>query len=136
MVLAVIGSRNFNDFRLLDDIMKDYFCEYKDNGFLWNGYIAKFSRFVSGGCDGADILAYEWCQKYNRDVRGYFPKIEIREFLPEWEKYGKKAGPLRNKLIIDSADVVLAFWDGESKGTKNALGLAKNQKKPTIIIYF
>jgi len=43
---------------------------------------------------------------------------------PEWNKYGKSAGYKRNSLIINEADKVVAFWKGESKGTKHSIDLA------------
>ena len=37
---------------------------------------------------------------------------------------------MRNKLIVDSADFVLAVWDGKSKGTKSVIDYCKKQGKP------
>jgi len=62
--------------------------------------------------------------------------IKLTEFIPDWDRFGKRAGFMRNEDIIKSADVVLAFWDGVSKGTQNSLSIAKRLKKPTFIIYF
>lgn len=44
--------------------------------------------------------------------------IKLTEFLPEYEKYAKNAPLKRNITIIQNADIVLAFWDGTSRGTK------------------
>jgi len=45
-------------------------------------------------------------------------------------------GFIRNQQIVDACDMVLAFWDGKSKGTQHTISLAKAQKKPTFIVYF
>ena len=66
-----------------------------------------------------------------------FYGVPMKIFKPEYDKYPGKIAPLkRNETIIEYADVVLALWDSESKGTQNAIGHAKRLKKPTLIIYF
>jgi len=62
--------------------------------------------------------------------------IEYQEFPADWERFGKSAGFERNKYIVTAADVVVAFWDGKSKGTEHTLEIAKKQKKPTIVEFF
>jgi hypothetical protein len=54
-------------------------------------------------------------------------------FKPDWDKYGKRAGFIRNELIINEADKIIAFWDGESKGTKLSIDLAIKAGKPIDI---
>lgn len=57
-------------------------------------------------------------------------------FIPDWKKYGRSTGIRRNKDIIDNSDIVVAFWDGESRGTKNSINQAKKADKPCHIHYF
>ena len=80
---------------------------------------------VSGGAKGADTYAREFAQKHN---------LKLIEFLPEYNKYGRTAPLVRNKLIIDECDCVLAFWDGQSRGTKFTLDYAKEKGKPIKIV--
>ena len=80
---------------------------------------------VSGGARGADTYAREFAQKHN---------LKLIEFLPEYDKYGRGAPLVRNKLIVDECDCVLAFWDGTSRGTKFTLDYAKEKGKPIKII--
>lgn len=80
---------------------------------------------VSGGARGADTYAREFAQKHN---------LTLIEFLPEYDKYGKVAPLVRNKLIVDNCDCVLAFWDGKSRGTKFTLDYAKEKNKPIKIV--
>ncbi len=114
MKLAIVGSRNFTDYNKFLDIVQKYFREEID-------------EIISGGAYGADSLAYRFAKNW---------KIPFQEFTPNWEKYGKKAGIIRNQKIVDRADIVIAFWDGFSKGTKDTLNKAEQSKKPTFIIYF
>ena len=55
----------------------------------------------------------------------------------EWMKYGKKAGYLRNKKMVDlGADFTIAFWDGKSNGTHNTLELSREASIPCRIVPF
>lgn len=111
--LAVIGSRTFVDSKRLwtdlDNIRSVIRC------------------IVTGGASGADAMAESWAN--DRKV----PCIVI---YPDWEKYGKAAGPIRNKEIIENCDEVLAYWDGKSKGTQHALALARREEKVIHLMRF
>lgn len=67
------------------------------------------TEIVSGGAKGIDTCAREYALSHG---------LKLTEFLPEYEKYGKSAPLKRNITIIENADIVLAFWDGSSRGTK------------------
>lgn len=123
MKLAIIGSRAFNNYPLLKETVLRHFVGYDALTCteIWP------EEIVSGGANGADSLAKAFAIEHN---------ILLKEFLPDWDKYGKRAGFLRNQDIITRADWVLCFWDGTSKGTGNSLSIAKKLKKPTLIIYF
>lgn len=113
MILAIIGSRSFKNNKLLCDIL--------------DPHINLIKKVVSGGASGADRLGEEWAIKNN---------IETEIFIPNWQKYGKKAGFIRNDSIIEASTHVLAFWDGVSKGTNNSIGLAKKYNKKLKVIKF
>ena len=56
------------------------------------------------------------------------------EFYPaDWEKYGLRAGPMRNKQMAENSDFVICFWDGKSRGTKSMLEHSKALNKPIRI---
>ena len=57
---------------------------------------------------------------------------EIRQYLPEYEKYGKAAPLKRNITIIESVDLVLAFWDGVSRGTKCVIDSCKSRLRQVL----
>jgi len=120
MKIAVIGSRKFKDKNLVEYII---LLNFKEGDTL-----------VSGGAKGVDSYAEEILEKMNKEVAFtgtlLFDKII---FKPNWNKYGKSAGFIRNKLIIDEADKVIAFWNGKSKGTKHSINLALKANKPINI---
>ena len=83
------------------------------------------TSIISGGAKGADTYARDFAKANN---------IPFTEFLPDYAKYGSLAPLIRNKLIVDHCDMVLAFWDGKSRGTKHTINYAKQQGKPVRII--
>lgn len=111
MKIAVVGSRSFDDFDRMNFILNRY----------------KIDVIISGGAIGADSLA----RKYALDH-----KISIAEFLPEWKRFGKQAGFIRNKLIVNACEGLIAFWDDESRGTKHSIDLARSQNKLLKIVHF
>lgn len=113
MKLAIIGGRDFNDFKLLESTLESY----KN----------KISLVVSGGAKGADSLGEKWAINNN---------IETLIFPADWKQYKKRAGFIRNEDIIKNCDTVIAFWDGVSKGTAHSLSLANKYNKPTKIINY
>ena len=76
-------------------------------------------EIVSGGAKGADALG----ERYGRENQ-----IPIKRFLPDWQKYDKLAGPIRNKAMAEYADMAIIFWDGKSKGTKSMISEARRAK--------
>ena len=122
MKLAIVGSRTFNTYKhyaLLSNTIHYHFRYYS--------YIANNLRLVSGGARGADTLAERFAKE--RD-------LGIIVYKPDWDKHGRIAGFIRNQQIVDTCDMVLAFWDGKSKGTQDTINKAKKAKKPTFIVYF
>ncbi|MBQ8532179.1 MAG: hypothetical protein IJ432_01955 [Clostridia bacterium] len=107
MKVAIIGSRNLRVNNL---------AKYLPNGL---------TEIVSGGARGIDACAKEYAQKN---------KIKITEFLPEYDKYGKVAPLKRNLQIIEYSDMVIAFWDGKSRGTKYVIENCKNLNKKIKIL--
>lgn len=124
MKLAVIGSREFQDkerlFNILDKI---------DNKH-------SIKMIVSGGASGADSLAHEWAKENGKPTLIFYPNWHPKGPGGQKMPYDKGAGFKRNANIIDFADNVLAFWDGESKGTQNSIELAKKKEKPIHIEKF
>lgn len=119
-VVIVAGSRSFSDMSLMYNKL-DYYLQNQDKILI-----------VHGGANGADKCA-AMCAK----ERG----IKTKVFLPDWDKYGKKAGILRNIEMFEYASQFqnrgcVVFWDGKSKGTKNGIELAEKYNVPLRIVEF
>ena len=111
MKVAIVGSRTFNDYTLLNSILDKI----------------DINLIISGGARGADKLAERYALE---------KKIETKILYPEWNKFGKGAGIIRNKEIVQEANHVIAFWDGESKGTLSSINFAKEFGKNLTIYKF
>jgi hypothetical protein len=109
--VAVIGSRSFNDYERLSEVLS----------------LFPVSVVVSGGADGADTMGERYADENNL-------KKDI--YLAQWDLFGKKAGFLRNTTIVENCDMVIAFWDSKSKGTRDSIGKANKLRKNTFIVYF
>lgn len=112
MKVGIVGSRNFNDYKLLVETLRE---------------VPKIDMIISGGAVGADTLG-EMYAKHN--------DIPTLIFRPEWDKYGKSAGFIRNHDIVKNSDIVFAFWDGKSKGTQSSIDICEKQGKNYKIINF
>ena len=55
---------------------------------------------------------------------------------PNWTKFGRRAGMLRNADMAEQAQALVAFWDGESKGTKHMIDTMVTQGKPVAVIMY
>lgn len=81
---------------------------------------------ISGGARGADT-----CADYFARYRG----LGTRVYPANWDVYGVRAGIVRNRQMLDSnPDLVIAFWDGESRGTKHTIDEAKARGIPLEVI--
>jgi hypothetical protein len=105
MNVGVVGSRSFNDYPLLEKTLNNIIENKED------------VTIVSGGARGADTLAERYANEN---------QLELVVFKAEWDKYGKGAGFIRNKVIWDNMDICIAFWDGKSKGTKHSIDVYHN----------
>ncbi len=88
---------------------------------------AKDGSVIVGDCPtGVDKIVAEWCSDNN---------VEYVVYKANWDKYGKAAGPLRNKAMVASKpDMTIGFPLGESRGTWNCLLQASEKKLPVATI--
>lgn len=115
MYLAIVGSRNMADEEMFTAIV--------------DAWIVKHGRpdaIVSGGATGADTLARLYAQKHH---------IQLIEYLPDWKKYKRAAGIIRNTKIIEDANYVLAFPSQSGKGTQDSIKKAELRNIPVEIYY-
>lgn len=112
--VIVAGGRDFDDYPRLCDVL-DHILDPGDT-------------IVSGCAKGADSLALVYARQPENDY-------STEEFPADWEKHGKAAGPIRNQEMSQVADILVAFWDGKSRGTKDMIERMARAKKE-IHLYF
>jgi len=111
--IIIAGTRTFNSYdafrKQLNEII-DVSCQVE---------------IVSGAAKGVDTLAIMYAEENSH---------KLKLFPADWEKYGKSAGAIRNKEMAEYGDMLIAFWDGESRGTKMMIEIAKKKELPVIVI--
>lgn len=124
MKVIVAGGRDFDDARMLNDVLcRLYWCCGTDS-------IDPDLQVVSGMAKGADMLGWEWAQRH------LVHDEPVIEMPADWEKYGKAAGVIRNQDMSHIGDELVAFWDGRSTGTKNMIEKMVNAMKPAHIYFY
>lgn len=111
--VAVVGSRDFPAPKLLWEVLE-------------GRYDGPDDEIISGGARGIDTEARKWAEAYG---------VHFMEYPADWEQYGKAAGFIRNADMVRDADKVIAFWDGQSRGTKHTIDLALKMRVP-VEVYF
>lgn len=112
MKVAIIGSRNFTDYDKLEEIVISLCTQSTE-------YI------ITGDAKGADSMAEQYAQKFS---------IPVKVIKPDWKKYGRGAGVVRNREIVCEADLIIAFWDGKSKGTSSGIKFAQKLEKNVHVV--
>jgi predicted Rossmann-fold nucleotide-binding protein len=107
--VIIAGSRGFSNYKLLKETCDDFLRNIKKE---YNIVI------ISGGARGADKAG----EKYASDE-----DLDLEIYPADWKKYGKSAGFMRNEQMADIADAVIAFWNGESHGTKHMIDIAEEK---------
>ena len=115
--VIIAGTRDFNDYDFLKKNV-DYFLQ----GINPNN---EEIEIVSGNARGADKLGERYAKEHN---------LPVKLFPANWDKYGKQAGYLRNQEMANYSDVLIAFWDEKSKGTKHMIDIAKKQGLTVIVV--
>jgi hypothetical protein len=115
MKVIIAGGRNFSDFQLLYAKCEEILANQTE------------VEIVSGTAKGADKMGEHYAK-----LKGF----TVKQFPAEWDKYGKSAGYIRNKDMADYADILISFWDGESKGTKHMIDLATERNLSIHIINY
>lgn len=110
MKLIVAGSRYLHGTWIYDHIFKII-----DKNDL------EVTEIVSGGAYGPDKVGESYAKFYG---------IPITLFEPDWDRYGLKAGPIRNAKMAIYGDALLLIWDGISKGSASMKKAMKALNKP------
>ena len=121
--IIVAGTRTFSDYELLRNKLDNFISELNQK------YPGKQVAIITGAAKGADQLGSLYARSHN---------IPLKEFPADWNTYGRAAGPIRNQQMLDFAlhgiPALIAFWDGESRGTKNMINIAKRCNVQTEVV--
>lgn len=104
--VIIAGGRDYGSYSLLCKTMDRMLCNKQSESI----------QIVCGKAHGADTLG----ERYARE-RGY----SVNDFPANWKTYGKRAGYIRNVEMAQNADALVAFWDGQSRGTAHMIKMAK-----------
>ena len=116
--IIIAGGRDFMDYNLL---------KKKTNKILQEKRVSHKIVIISGCARGADTLGLRYASEN---------AFDIEEYPANWDKYGKKAGYMRNVEMAENADALIAFWDGKSKGTKHMIDIATEKNLPIRVIRY
>jgi hypothetical protein len=116
--VIIAGGRDFNNYSLL---------EAKCRALLLTNYKPSDLEIVSGKANGADSLGERFAKDYN---------IKVAEFPADWDTHKKAAGPIRNTEMAEYANALIAFHDGESRGTKHMIDTAKKKGLAVRVVYY
>ena len=111
MKTIIAGSREITDYAVLLQAIKG--CPFP------------ITSVVSGCARGVDTLGEQYAQENN---------LKLYKFPADWSTYGKRAGYIRNAEMADNAEALLAIWDGESRGTKHMIDIAR-EKGLEVYVY-
>ncbi len=120
--VIIAGSRNFYDYFYVEEKLLLYFKE--------NNIHSANIEIISGGARGADKIGEMFAKKFN---------VKLIIFPAQWDTYGKAAGMIRNQEMANYAikgsdkAILFAFWDGQSRGTKGMINIAKKCGMEVII---
>lgn len=114
--VIIAGSKDFEDYDFMKQKLDEYFGS--EGGEL-------VETIISGHAEGADILGERYAAEKG---------LPCSIFPADWQKYGRKAGPLRNSQMLDYAyegfPEVVAFWNGTSSGTYDTIKKARKKGIP------
>ena len=123
--VIIAGSRKFNDYELLKKSAIEIITK--------KTMLPDLTKIVSGGARGADTLGERFANEIG---------LEVTRFIPDWDGLGKQAGYVRNAemakfAVEDNNDgLLIAFWDGKSKGTKHMIDLANKYGLEVHVVNF
>ena len=128
MKLGITGSRSITQFDFLPYFFKRdpafrAFC--REHGMSRR----RITAVISGGARGVDTLAARAAEAAS---------LQSTVMSPDREKYpGRliyRAYMERNRAIVDACDLLLAVWDGSSRGTRFTIEYASRQGKPVFVV--
>lgn len=125
--LLICGSRSFYNFELLKKEVDLFLSGLDETCDLVKEQDLPQIVIISGTARGADQLGEKYAQLY---------KYPVEKYRPEWENWGKRAGYIRNEIMVTICDACIAFWDQKSKGTLHTINLCKKYGKRLKVVKY
>jgi transcription antitermination factor NusG len=117
MRIGITGSRKINDYNYIEKVMNHIKDHYQTGDI----------ELISGGAIGVDTLCEQWAKKNG---------FKIKQFLPKYNEYGQRAPLVRNDLIVENSDILVAFPllpRGSSHGTEYTIRVAEKKQLPVYV---
>jgi len=114
--VIIAGGRDFADYDKLRDACDEQLINAEED-----------IEIVSGGAKGVDTLGEQYAEEKG---------LEVKKFPADWKGYGRAAGIIRNSQMADYGDMLIAFWDGKSKGTKNMIETARKKQLQVSVVKY
>jgi len=124
--IIIAGGRKFNDYEMLKRTMLKFIRKLHDH--------IDFNKIeiISGNANGTDKLGEKFAREYNYNL----------SVMPaQWDLHGKSAGYVRNNEMLVYAkeadySVLVAFWDGKSKGTKDMIDISRKNLDSVEVVFY
>jgi YspA, cpYpsA-related SLOG family len=111
MKLIIAGSRTCTDYQLVWQVL--------------GAERHRITELLHGGARGADQLGFRWAVRHH---------VRSRCFAAAWARFGRPAGIRRTQQLAQAGDVLVAFWDGQSPGTRHIIGCMQQLGKPVVVV--
>lgn len=112
MKVIIAGGRDFNDYKHLSEVLD---------------HLKKPFDVVCGEAKGADSLGKRYAKEH---------ELTVHSFPADWDTHGKSAGYKRNDQMADFAYACVAFWDGQSRGTKHMIDIATRKGLKCLVVKY
>ena len=102
MKVIIAGGRDISDYKAVEEACAA--CGWP------------ITEVVSGTARGVDRLGEQWAEAHN---------VPVKRMSADWDRFGKRAGYLRNQEMVNYADALILVWSGTSNGSAHTLAIAK-----------
>ena len=111
--ILIAGSREYDNYEEAEEVLNDFFADAED------------ALILSGACRGADKIGERYAEMHG---------FELKRYPADRKRYGRGADPIRNEEMVRDADVIICFWDGKSRGSRNMIKCAERFGKKLYIV--
>ena len=110
--VIIAGCRDFNNYDTLVEAINE----------------APFAigTILSGGASGVDALGERYAREKN---------LPLLIYKADWARYGRAAGPMRNRQMAENANALIALWDSSSPGTRSMIDIANTHNLAVFVKY-